>query len=377
LRLALIFASTLVTVALLDLVYAIGFQGLLRQPKPADFWFAGTKISRNDNLPDDELGFSRKPGIRWQGRILPEGRFLDYRSDESGFRNGLGIKQADIVFVGDSFTEGASVSEEETFVQQVGKKLSRPVVNLGRGYYGPQQELIVLRRYALTYNPRVIVWQLFEGNDLGDARVFAEWLRNPIKKEPFGVRYAKNSLITRLLDLTIPKSSTVPHRQQYRDGTTGPLYLDYSYSPDEPARDPLAFAETKSALEAGYRLCQSRGIKLVVLFVPIKVRVLAPYILFNDQNDKNKYLPVGADSEKDFAHQTAEFCRQLDCPFIDATGPLRQRASEDNHFVYMTIQDSHLDVEGHKVVADTLEKWLQGNLDNSRASVQPHAAIAK
>jgi hypothetical protein len=49
------------------------------------------------------------------------------------------------------------------------------VVNLGRGAYGPQQELIVLKRYGLAYRPRVVIWQLFEGNDLADARQFSEW----------------------------------------------------------------------------------------------------------------------------------------------------------------------------------------------------------
>ena len=142
--------------------------------------------------------------------------------------------------------------------------------------------------------------------------------------------------------------------------------------------ESLGFAETKSALEAGYRLCQSRGIKLVVLFVPIKVRVLEPYVLFNDQNDKDQYLPGGIkDSEKDFAHETAKFCEHLGCPFIDVTNALRRRASEDNRFVYMTNQDTHLDVEGHKVVAEALEKWLQDNLGDGFVSGQPETAKVK
>ena len=378
LRLASIFVSTLVTVVLLDLVYAVGFQGLLRSPGPSDFWFDGTSISRNDNIPDSELGFSRKPGIFWQGRLSPESRLISYRTDERGFRNEPGIQQADIVFIGDSFTEGATVPEEDTFVQQLGKKLNRHVVNLGCGYYGPQQELIILRRHGLSYNPRVVVWQLFEGNDLGDARRFAEWQKNPIRKGSLVQRYTKDSLIARLLALTMPRGSALPRKLRHKDGTTDSVYLDYSYFPDEPARESLGFAETKSALEAGYRLCQSRGIKLVVVFVPIKVRVLEPYVLFNDQNDKDQYLPGGVeDSEKDFAHETAKFCQQLGCPFIDVTGALRRRASEDNRFIYMTNQDSHLDVEGHKAVAETLEKWLELNLDKNLTSEQPKAAKVK
>ena len=61
-----------------------------------------------------------------------------------------GSEQADIVFIGDSFTEAASVAEEDTFVRRVAKASGLKAVNLGRGAYGPQQELIVLKRYGLA-----------------------------------------------------------------------------------------------------------------------------------------------------------------------------------------------------------------------------------
>jgi hypothetical protein len=368
LRLGSIFISSLLTLFVLDLVYAFGFKGSYRTPAATDFWFEAT-VNHADNLSDDELGFVRKPAIFWQGRLSPEGRFLSYRTDENGFRNAPQIHQADIVFIGDSFTEGASVPEEDTFVQQLGKQGTHTVVNLGRGHYGPQQELIILRRYGLGYNPRVVIWQLFEGNDLSDATRFAEWRMKPVRTESLAQRYFWHSLITHWLDRTLPEDVITPKKIQDANGTTGSVYLDYSYLPDEPLREPLGFAETKSAIEAGYRLCESRGIKLVVVFVPIKVRVLSPYLVFNGQQDRERYLPGGVtDSERDFAHEIAKFCGQIDCPFIDVTGALRRRAAENDHFIYMTGQDSHLDVAGHKVVAETLRSWLQANLGDAFTS---------
>jgi lysophospholipase L1-like esterase len=367
LRLASIFISSLLTLVVLDLVYAFGFQGSYRKPTATDIWF--NTVSRDDNLPDDELGFARKPGIFWQGRISPEGGYLSYRTDENGFRNAPQVRRADIVFVGDSFTEGASVPEEDTFVQQLGKEVKHSVVNLGRGFYGPQQELIVLRRYGLGYDPRVVVWQLFEGNDLSDATRFAEWRKNPVRTESLVQRYFWHSLITHWLDHTLPKPVVTPPKIQFTDGTTSPLDLGYSYLPDEPAHEALGFAETKSAIEAGYRLCESRGIRLLVIFVPIKARVLAPYVVFKDEQERERYLPGGvADSERDFAHEMAKFCRQINCPFIDMTDGLRRRAAENNHFLYMTGEDSHLDVEGHRVVAENIKAWLQTNLGDAFTS---------
>jgi hypothetical protein len=375
LRLASILISSLLTLFVLDLVYAFGFQGSYRTPAATDFWF-DTTVNRDNNLPDDELGFVRKPGAFWQGRLAPEGRFLSYRTDENGFRNASRLTQAEIVFIGDSFTEGASVPEEDTFVQQLGKEMKQSVVNLGRGQYGPQQELIILRRYGLGYHPRVVVWQLFEGNDLSDASRFAVWRKNPVQTESLAQRYFWHSLITHWLDRTLPEDPVTPRKLQDTNGTTGSVYLDYSYLPDGPAREPLGFAETKSVIEAGYRWCESRGVKLVVVFVPIKVRVLSPYLVFNGQQDKERYLPGGVtESEGDFAHQIAKFCRPIDCPFIDVTGA--RRAAEKDHFIYMSGEDSHLDVGGHRVVAETLRSWLQANLNYAVTDKQSEVTDGK
>ena len=128
-------------------------------------------------------------------------------------------------------------------------------------------------------------------------------------------------------------------------------------------------AETKKAIAEGYRLCQSRGVKLLIIFVPIKVRVMAPYVRFNDATDRDFYLPGGKlDGDSDFGSELAKFSKELGSPFLDMTSALRRRASEDNRFVYSTNQDSHLDVDGHSVVAQVLAEWMQANAGKGSAS---------
>jgi hypothetical protein len=380
LRLATVCLTSLAMVLLLDAGYAIIVKGALRTPTPTDFWFDGNSISADDNLPDPELGFHRKPHLFWQGRVTPEGHFVTYRTDANGFRNDQTIKQADLVFIGDSFTEGASVPLENTFVQLVGKTTNRAVVNLGCGYYGAQQELIVLRRYGLTFNPRVVVWQIFEGNDLSDARRFADWQKNPIRKESLLQRYARYSFVAHLLNITVPKPES-PVQLTMRDpnGVTLPVSLDYSYRPDEPEQEPVGWAETIKAIDEGNRLCASHGIKLIVLFVPVKGRILEPYVSFPDPQYKSQFFPRGvADSNKDFGHQLANFCGQIGCSFVDVTEALRSQAAADNRFVYMTGRDSHLNVDGHKVVADRLVKAIESFPPGSNGMLlQPKAPATK
>lgn len=360
-RLAALFTSILFTVSVVDLGYAFGVEGAWRTSVPTDVWFDGETITRDNALPDNELGFVRKPFVVWEGRLSPHARHVKYRTDDIGFRNAPGVKQADVVFIGDSFTEGASVNEESTFVQRVGAAAKVTTVNLGRGNYGPQQELIVLRRYGLNYNPRMVVWQIFEGNDLADARIFAAWRERP-PAESLMLRYTKRSLIAGVLHMTAPRKTGTARPLKLQDGRTTNVYLDYNYVPDEPAREPRGFSETRDAIDEGNKWCQSRGIKLLVVYIPIKVRVLAPFIQFDDDRDRDRYLPGGKlDAESDFASELGRFCRNAGCQFIDMTDYLRQGAAEDRQTMYALHQDSHLDEGGHGVVARVVAEWVRNN----------------
>jgi hypothetical protein len=147
-----------------------------------------------------------------------------------------------------------------------------------------------------------------------------------------------------------------------RDETGGtlPVSLDYSYRPNEPEEEPAGWAETTKAIAEGNRLCAAHGIKLIVLFVPIKARILEPYVSFPDAQYKSQFFPQGVvDGDKDFGHQLANFCGQIGCSFVDVTEALRSQAATDDRFVYMTGRDSHLNVDGHKVVADRLVKAIE------------------
>jgi len=353
--------SILVTVGLADLGYAFIVEGAW-QPSHTDVWFDGVTITRQNNIPDEELGFARKPRVTWEGRLSPETRFLTYRTDENGFRNELNLRKADVVFIGDSFTEAGDVPEAETFAQKFKAATNLSIVNLGRSYYGPQQELIVLKRYGFNYDPRLVVWQIFEGNDLTDASRFASWKANQDQHDPLFLRYTKHSIVARLLGRTIPNTFGSPRMFQDNTGQLRRLFLDYTYKPDEPAQEPVGMSETRKAIDEGYRLCAARGVKLLIVFIPIKVRVMAPYVRFNSEADKNAYLPGGKlDSDADFGAELARFCKQAGIPFIDMTAALRGRAAQDNISIYSTSQDSHLDTDGHAVVAQSLAETVRSN----------------
>lgn len=110
------------------------------------------------------------------------GEFEVYRSDEHGFRNQEAWESSTggIVLIGDSFTHGFCVGDEETVAGHLRTTHSR-VLNLGFVGSGPLKELATLKEYGLRASPEVVVWLYYEGNDPEDLE--AE------KRIPFFVRY--------------------------------------------------------------------------------------------------------------------------------------------------------------------------------------------
>jgi hypothetical protein len=285
---------------------------------------------------------------------------VEYRTDRNGFRNSGEQERADIVFIGDSFTESATVAEEDTFVRRVAESTGLSAVNLGRGAYGPQQELIVLERYGLAYEPRYVVWQLFEGNDLGDAEAFANWKKDPdYVRTSLRDRYFDNSLLNEWLTNTREQEVVGPMATlRYHDGTTRRVGVRYPYEPDQPSTMHLGMTETLRAIEAGQQLCESRGIELLVVVVPTMVRVMAPQISFDRVEDQKRYLPELQAEPKDFSRTIEEECNRAGCKFVDALEAFRETAAKDSRPIYIP-NNEHLDVGGHDVMAKIVAHWIR------------------
>ena len=355
LRLTTSAVALVVAVAMCDVGYAFFIMGAWR----ANTWLDEAHISRRYSIADDELGFVRQPGVSWRGYVPDAGRFVEYRTDANGFRNPPGPPRADVVFIGDSFSEAATVAGQDTFVRRVERATGRRVVNLARGAYGPQQELIVLERYGLSYQPHVVVWQLFEGNDLADARIFAGWRANPDQgRASLKSRYRDNSLLNALLVNTRTPTRPGPGITLGAGDSSVRANLRYKYDPGEPVTNPVGMAETERAIEAGQRLCESHGIQLIVIVIPTMMRVMAPRIVFDREEDRRTYLPTPAPGQKDVSARVEALCGRIGCSFVDVFAALRDAAVKGARDLYIP-NDEHLDVGGHTVVAQAITERVR------------------
>lgn len=325
------------------------------------YLFSSQGVAAGDDLP-----FERPPHLRWQGlsrgdlAILngdadPNAVPVTFVTDHQGFRNGEDRSQADLVFLGDSFTEAGNVPEADTFVQLTATALKQTARNLGRaGYTGPS-ELLVLKKYGLASKPRTVVWQIAESNDLYEAVLFQEWEEDG--RPPYlalkAVQQAgqvdpwKQRSPTWRLFQQFSSPRLWPLRGDFRDkdGRVHDVrFLELPSQSHSPVGNP-GWPILAKSLRDGANLLRGETIDLVVLNIPTKVRGLGPSL--------TTAVPIQDMPESmTLATHLGQLCKELNVPFVDAT-PLLRAAAASGELVYLAY-DTHLSVQGHQVVSAAL-----------------------
>lgn len=301
------------------------------------------------------------PGNRLDPELLhihqPHDDFLwggiRYRYDRHGLRNAADVAQAEVVVIGDSFVEGLGVAEKDLVTARLSGELKRTVANVAQAWYGPQQELELLRRYGLPLHPRVCVWAFFEGNDLGDVArykdVFPQWPALSRSKSSFWRRSFTRNAVVALRRLTrqdeappVPESLSGVFRR--RDGQEVRMVFW-----DEGRRlskeDEAALADLRGILRSACRLCRDRKAGFLFVFIPTKYRVYRDFSSFEADAAPLDWVV------NDLPQRLAAIVRD-EAPgagFLDLTPAFREEARRgvQLYFDY----DNHWTPEGHAAAA--------------------------
>jgi hypothetical protein len=127
------------------------------------------------------LGKTFVPGLVTTRRIGESRRNVDFRFNHEGFRDPerperkpSGVRR--VAVLGDSMIAAMQVDEEETLVRLLERQLQASVpevtwevMNFGISGAGPGQALVVYREVARRYDPDLVLFAFFVGNDLGDV----------------------------------------------------------------------------------------------------------------------------------------------------------------------------------------------------------------
>ena len=310
------------------------------------------------------------------------GAVRQVKTDEIGFGNPPGIYNAhsniDLLAIGDSFTWPSAVEPSTAWPMQLGAALGCPAYNLGRGGTGPYEYLQILKRFGLPKSPRVVVMNLYEGNDLLNIMEHLEYRSGKMPraagagrghKTGFAWRrsYAWNLVAGGLIYL---RENARANRQEGR--------VDYRFrvgrvpfNQEQSSRDEAVVARRAVAGEIPYgafaeplrefrRLADAHGFRPVLVYTPAAAIAYAP-AEFRDP----ELGEVLARFSRDQRQALAALARELGMEFIDLTPALQRIAQEqapaEDNLLYFP-GNIHLTPRGHAVVARTLADALAGPL---------------
>lgn len=323
------------------------------------------------NRLDPELLHVHRPHLEYQG-VQPGGDItfyhhiedkteipFDVKYDANGFRNPTDIERADIVVLGDSFIEATTVRHEEMLSTRLGALTGRTVANQGQLWYGPQQELAVLRRYALRLQPKVVVWGFFGGNDLSDFRRYEEMQRHWDERSA-QFHSVKQRSFTRNLVVLGRRLVAMPPRLPdalfgwFPANAASPkkMYFFYPELPMTP-EDRATFPRVVSLLAEAERRTREAGARFVVAYVPTKFQVYQDACRFEPGTEVAKW------SSNELRVRLGDAVRKLspEALYVDLTPDLAV-AARDGKLVYFR-DDTHWTALGNDVAARTIERALR------------------
>lgn len=371
-RFLLVVASVLFVLFCIELPAMIGVFDYRTVIGPYHMWWA-------PNITDPELLAIHRPHAHQSGSALggdiassyqvPQSDLTEFKwdvtYDRNGFRNERDLERADIAVIGDSFAEGLTVTTAELVTSRLAALQGVVVANLGQSTYGPLQELIVLKRYALPLHPQAVVWMFFEGNDLQDVIAYQNVREHPPDfLHAFWARSFTRSASLAVKRLFKPQVKPPGTKRagfcQAPDGQQVDTYFGYRAKP-LTKEELRALDDTANTIATAYKLCAAQGARLIFVFVPTKFRVMHDLCQFPEGSEcRNWQLPDMPERLENALHSISP-----DISYLDLTPYLVQAARAEGLPYYR--DDEHWTPEGHQVAAKAISRYLQSPQEIGRA----------
>lgn len=267
-----------------------------------------------------------------------------------------------ILVLGDSFTAGSNVRQEEAYPKALERRLKNTfgpqiqVVNTGTGGWEPFQYAQYFEHYGYQFEPDLILVGFFVGNDAFDNQTRAEQLDTAIEGHIVSrdaaadpsikqkVFLYNHSHIARLLLNRGPVASKSFVRKQCDDFSEQYLLIQKSRLPNHLRDSSEQREKAQNALNQIGRIKDRAGT------VPVVVALLP------DENQINKQLQDRLIDRKDIAKydfnmpqsMLVEMFRGIGLPVIDALPAFLA----DHRCLYM--DDTHWTPEGHEFAASVI-----------------------
>ena len=316
---------------------------------------------------DPYTGYRLKPGGvgHYQMDIPAVANSHGHRDVEMTFEKPPGVFR--ILVLGDSFTVGANVRQEEAYPKVLERRLKGlegpriQVVNAGVGGWDPFQYAQYFEHYGYQFEPDLILIGFFVGNDtyseltnvgqLGTA-ILGHPLRKDAASRPFAklqVFLYEHSNLARLLLNRGPVPSSTFVRRQCDDFTEWYLAVQKARMPNHVRYSSARRDKAQGAVNQIRRIRARAGD-----FVPVVVALLPDENQVNQALQK-RILQASEISEYDFKmpqSMLTEMFREVGIPTIDVLPAVLA----DRRCLYMN--DTHWTPEGHELAASVILEEL-------------------
>ncbi len=318
-----------------------------------------TVVDKPIYLNDPHLGWYHKSNITF-----------DYNGGES-FLNRFGHRDEEItallrnqnkvLMLGDSFTFGMNVAQDQTMTADLQKKVDGKrwdFMNAGVIGYSIRQELIYLREHFDEIQPKVVILNVFVGNDLTEQRrtdVTRDANDFPVSiydKEVFvldpGYLASRTTLPLQslaLADIMKRWKDLAMSRNAY-PGYIWAVFLDKDH-PSYPSDIDWLWQEYEGDLIRMKKLLDEKGAQLLVVIIPMDVQV--------DRKYWDKY-PTKVFGEKEFSldlpqKKFREICERNSLTCLDLLPIFREHRQDELYFAEI---DPHFDVAGNRLAAESI-----------------------
>ena len=374
-------------------VVLMALEGALRAFWPQDFpFFAGLFVE------DPAVGMRHLPRARSRmasetaGTVLVRINSRGYRGREYPWDSAAGFR---ILGLGDSFTFGFGVEEDDTYLARLERALrdrNVEVINAGLAGMGPDNEARLLAADGAAVRPDLVLLGFFVGNDLmdvltGPARThlregspalpdgFLERWYRPLRP---GVLQAEPLRRTFRPGLGLPipfKGFWRRHSHAYRflSGRVGRLRegwqrrrgpapaLEFNPLQQEafclrsyPPEFDLAWTRTRAELGRIQSWCDTHRVPLAIVSIPTRAQVYPQH--WDEVRRRFKLRDEDFDLEKP-QRLLSEFAAARGIPLIDLLPALRRARERDGPLYFQT--DIHWTPRGHAVAAEEILRQLR------------------